>query len=79
MENSVILEHTGCAQLALLLTVRATIVHQNDLLQQVLWCVGDDTSYCPLNDRQSLIYVDQHHTDAGQVSGIILHQTPKLM
>lgn len=54
------------------LTVSATVIHQNDFPEQVLRSVGDDTSYCPLNDRKSLVYVDEHHTDGWQVFGIIL-------
>lgn len=39
-------------------TVSAIVIHQNDFPEQVLWSVGDDTSYCPLKDRKSLINVD---------------------
>lgn len=37
------------------LTVGAVVIHQKDLLQQMLWRVGDDASYCPLNYRKSLV------------------------
>lgn len=57
------------------LTVSAVVIYQNDLFQQVLWSVCDDTSYCPFNDRKSLVYVEQHHADGWKVLGIFFCQT----
>lgn len=59
------------------LTVSAIVIHQNNFLQQVLWSVGDNTSYSPFNDRKSLVHIDQYHADGWQVFGIILRQTSK--
>lgn len=39
--------------------------------------MGDDTSHGPLNNRKSLIYVDEYHADVWQVFGISLQQTPE--
>ena len=56
--------------------MRAVVIHQDDLLQQVGRRVADDATDGSLDDGQGLIQVDQHHTNAGQDLRVSLRCTP---
>lgn len=46
------------------------VVHQYDLFEQVGWSSVDDAANGSLNDRQSLIQINQHHAEGGQIVGV---------
>ena len=48
-------------------TISAVVVHQYDLFEQVGWSSVDDAANSSLNDRQSLIQINQYHADGGQI------------
>ena len=56
-------------------TFSAVVVHEYYFLEQVRRCSVDDAAYGSFYDRQSLIHVDQNHTNGWEILWINLSST----
>lgn len=62
-----------------MLTVIAKVVHQNDLMEEVLWRPLYHTGHCAEEYSKCLIAKYDHHRSGGQILGVTPTQAPKIM
>jgi len=54
----------------------AVVIHQYDFLQEVFRGAVDEAAHSSFDHRQSLVQVDQHHSNSWQVLRVIFFKTP---